>query len=71
MTTTIANNSSMWKYIEHFNNIWRIPNDWNEKIIFTEDGINYEAIPNYLNITLMTNNEEDDDYDENENDSVS
>jgi|688.fasta_scaffold2174463_1 hypothetical protein len=60
-----------WKYILHFNNIWRIPNDWNEHIIFTENGINYEAIPNYLNITLMTNNEEDDDYDENENDSIS
>jgi hypothetical protein len=60
-----------WKYIEHFNNIWRIPNDWNEKIIFTEDGINFEAIPNYLSITLISNNEEYNDYDENENDSIS
>jgi hypothetical protein len=67
--TTI--NECMWKYIEHFNNIWRIPNDWNEKLIFTNSGINFEAIPDYLNITLMTNNDEDDDCDEYENDSIS
>ena len=60
-----------WKYIEHFNNIWRIPYDWNDKLIFTESGINFESIPNYLNITLITNDGEDDECDENENDSVS
>ena len=59
-----------WKYILHFNNIWRIPNNWDEHIIFTEYGINYEAIPNYSSITLI--NYEDNDYcDENENDSIS
>uniref|UniRef100_A0A6C0JJG5 Uncharacterized protein n=1 Tax=viral metagenome TaxID=1070528 RepID=A0A6C0JJG5_9ZZZZ len=66
-----TNESFMWKYIEHFNNVWRIPNEWNEKLIFTNSGINFEAIPNYLNITLMKNDETEDDYDEKENDSIS
>jgi hypothetical protein len=61
-----------WKYVLHFNNIWRIPNDWNENLIFTEDGINFEKIPNYLSISLIKNDEkEDNDCDDNENDSVS
>lgn len=61
-----------WKYILHFNNIWRIPNDWNEHIIFTENGINFEKIPNYLSITLIKNDEkEDNDCEDNENDSIS
>jgi hypothetical protein len=70
---SITNTKCEWKYIEHFNNIWRIPNDWNEQIIFTENGINFEAIPNYLSISLIKNDEEEnnDDFDENENDSVS
>ena len=66
--------SCQWKYILHFNNIWRIPNGLNEKIIFTNSGINFKAIqPNdYLNIVLVNNDEDiDHDYDEYENDSVS
>jgi hypothetical protein len=70
MTTIKDNTSFNWKYILHFNNIWRIPSDWDEDIIFTNDGINFEEIPNYLNITLLCNND-DNDYDEDENDSVS
>ena len=68
-------NSFQWKYILHFNNIWRIPNELNEKLIFTNSGINFKAIqPNdYLNIVLITTDEQDidHDYDEYENDSVS
>ena len=67
-------NSFQCKYILHFNNIWRIPNELNEKLIFTNAGINFKEIqPNdYLNITLINNDEDIDyDYDEYENDSVS
>lgn len=66
------NNTCKWKYIEHFNNIWRIPHDWNEKLIFTNSGINFEAIPDYLSISLIKNNDiKESDYDEDENDSIS
>ena len=70
--TSITNTQCEWKYIEHFNNIWRIPYEWNDKLIFTESGINFEEIPNYLSISLIKNDDtNDNDYDENENDSVS
>ena len=69
--TSITNTQCEWKYIDHFNNIWRIPNDWDEHKIFMDWGINFEEIPNYLSITLISNNEDNDDYDENENDSIS
>ncbi len=69
------NDSSQWKYILHFNNIWRIPNELNEKLIFTNAGINFKEIqPNdYLNIVLITTDDQDIDYDydEYENDSIS
>jgi hypothetical protein len=61
----------IWKYVLHFNNLWRIPEHWNESLIFTNSGINFEEIPNYSSITLITNDENNDDYDEDDNDSIS
>lgn len=72
MTALYEDKTIKWKYVLHLNNIWRIPNDWDENIIFTTDGINFVEIPNYLNISLLFNDDNENDYcDEDENDSVS